>query len=141
MTFSASQAVSGPSSTTKVHRYPPIYNAATDEPDNAAPPPPFSSLPSLGDVKDADSDAAVSVREIMRTPSPTPTEARALSEKTRTCDVKRLAQLLHWRQFTTRRGAWTRIAVICILTFFIVFLALQSKIEDAMLPFSDWLRE
>ncbi|KAI0711794.1 hypothetical protein C8T65DRAFT_829389 [Cerioporus squamosus] len=139
MTFNASQAASGSSSPTQVHQYPPTYDAGTDKPDNATPPPPFSSLPSLGKVKDA--DAVVSVREIMRTPSPTPTEARVLSEKTRTCDLKKLAQLLHWRRFTTRRGAWTGFAVIVVLTFLIVLLAYQSKIEEAMLPASDWLRE
>ncbi|RDX41831.1 hypothetical protein OH76DRAFT_178073 [Lentinus brumalis] len=138
MTPSASP--SHPPSITSVHLYPPVYASASHvQDDNTAPPPPFSSVPSLDDEKDA--AAAVSVREIMRTPSPTPTEARVLSEKTRMCDLKRMAQLLHWRRFTTKRGAWTGIAVVCIIAFFATFLGLQSKIEDALEPFSDWLRE
>lgn len=99
-----SASPSHPPSITPVHLYPPVYASASHvQDDNTAPPPPFSSVPSLDDEKDA--AAAVSVREIMRTPSPTPTEARVLSEKTRMCDLKRMAQLLHWRRFTTKRGA------------------------------------
>ena len=99
-----STPASPPSGITQAHQYPPSYNAATDAPEQSSPPPPFSTL-SSGDGENKEVDAAVSVREVMRTPSPTPTEARALSEKTRTCNPKKLPQLLHWRRFTTKRGA------------------------------------
>ncbi|RPD69736.1 hypothetical protein L226DRAFT_471368 [Lentinus tigrinus ALCF2SS1-7] len=137
---SASLSYSSP--ITQRHQYPPTYAAATDtQEDETAPPPPFSelTLPEDDGNVNKDADAAVSVREIMRTPSPTPTEARVLSEKTRTFDWKRLRQLLHWRRFTTKRV--TLIAGVSIIAFTIVFLVYQSRIEDALLPFSDWLRD
>ena len=44
----------------------------------------------------------VVVREIARTPSPTPTEARVLAEKARLCDWKKI---FNWRRYTSPRGA------------------------------------
>ena len=84
------------------------------------PPPPFAAptavhpQPSIKhatfpsdkvDEGDADADGdgptAVTVREIARTPSPTPTEARVLSEKARVCDWKKI---FNWRRYANPRG-------------------------------------
>ncbi|KAI0706579.1 hypothetical protein C8Q76DRAFT_630288 [Earliella scabrosa] len=78
----------------------------------------------------------------MRTPSPTPSEARVLSEKTRICDWKLIyARMRHPRPYMTRRNIWIFVVVVCIIAFFAAFLATQKKIVHALRPFADWMRE
>ena len=58
---------------------------------------------------DGDDKSAVVVREISRTPSPTPSEARMLSEPARLIDWRRTWRALHWRKFADKR----RLCVYC----------------------------
>lgn len=104
----------------EVHQYPPAHvtagpassagfgHGATANDRLPSPsPPPFSSYTSTPAVQgDSDKDGAeVIERDVMRTPSPTPSEDRVLSEKTRICDWKRTYQLLrHPRPWLTRRN-------------------------------------
>ncbi|KAI0750318.1 hypothetical protein C8Q80DRAFT_1100578 [Daedaleopsis nitida] len=81
-------------------------------------------------------------RDLMRTPSPTPSEGRLLSEKTRICDWKQTYQLLrNPRPWLTKRNIWTIAIVTLILTFLIAFLANQGKIVDKLHPVTDFLRD
>lgn len=57
------------------------------------------------DEADTEDEAAVELRAVTRTPSPTPTEARVLSEKSRMCDWKgHYARIRNPRPHLTKRN-------------------------------------
>ncbi|KAH9937912.1 uncharacterized protein BXZ73DRAFT_76532 [Epithele typhae] len=78
-------------------------------------------------------------RGVARTPSPTPSEARALSGKTRMCNLR---ALLHPRTFKriNRQNIVPVIAGFTVAAALIVMLALHSRIEDALEPAARQLR-
>ena len=91
--------------------YPPTSSVLVHDPGNDADlhirhPGSHPGPPSVT-VSDADKEDAVGVelREVMRTPSPTPTETRVLLQKSRTCDWKALyARIRHPRPYLTTRN-------------------------------------
>ncbi|KAI0648624.1 hypothetical protein C8Q79DRAFT_1007215 [Trametes meyenii] len=98
-----------------------------------------SSAPGVGGIDDPDKEARVDVHGMMRTPSPTPSEAQVLDGKTRMFkDWRRWANP---RRYTNPRGIWTLTVVIGALAFIITFLAMQHRIVNAMRPFADWMHD
>ncbi|KAI0706578.1 hypothetical protein C8Q76DRAFT_750031 [Earliella scabrosa] len=95
-------------------------------------------------VSDPDKEDAVGVelREVMRTPSPTPTETRVLLQKSRTCDWKALyARIRHPQPYLTTRNISIFVVIFVGTGLTIALLALQKNIVRALLPHADWLRD
>ncbi|KAI0327058.1 hypothetical protein GY45DRAFT_1226211, partial [Cubamyces sp. BRFM 1775] len=86
-------------------------------------------------------DVEVGVREVRtpRTPSPTPSEARVLNNKTRICGDWR--RLLDWKRYATRRGIWTIAVAFVVGILLILFLAYQRRIVNWMRPFVRWMHD
>ncbi|KAI0350416.1 hypothetical protein OH77DRAFT_1431025 [Trametes cingulata] len=81
----------------------------------------------------------VSVREVLRTPSPTPQERRVLERKTQVIgDVK---PYLRPRRYANRRGVFTLAAITCGILFIVLFLVYQQHIVRWMRPFADWMHD
>ncbi|KAI0833888.1 hypothetical protein BC628DRAFT_1292133, partial [Trametes gibbosa] len=78
-------------------------------------------------------------REALRTPSPTPEEARVLAEKTRMCGDWR--RWIDWRRYMTPRGLWTIAAIVAVVVFLSAFFAYQRQIVRWMKPFAHWMHD
>ncbi|KAI0667984.1 hypothetical protein C8Q78DRAFT_941278, partial [Trametes maxima] len=100
--------------------------------------PPGPGLSAMGDP-DSDKEAHVDVRGVMRTPSPTPSEAQVLDGKTRM--FKDWRRWVNPRRYANPRDIWTLLVVIGALAFVITFLAMQHRIVNAMRPFADWMHD
>ena len=82
--------------------YPPVTQVAQDNPPSFASPIPVrvgSLKMSNESIKNA--TTGVAVREILRTPSPTPSEAIVLRDKARVCNWK---AIFNWRRYANKRG-------------------------------------
>ena len=85
--------------------YPPVAQVAQDTPPPfAAPTPVRAGSPKMSSESIKDAAAGVAVREISRTPSPTPSEAVVLKEKVRICNWQ---AIFHWRRYANKRGICT----------------------------------
>ncbi|KAI0761575.1 hypothetical protein BD413DRAFT_485762 [Trametes elegans] len=82
--------------------------------------------------------AGVNVRGVLRTPSPTPSEARVLDGKTQVVDWRRY---LKPQQYANKKGAWTIAVIVAAITFTAVFLAYQNRIVEWMRPFANWMHD
>ncbi|RDX41842.1 hypothetical protein OH76DRAFT_1489163 [Lentinus brumalis] len=119
-----------------VHFYPP--SAASPPQDPAFRPPGVPpNFVSLDGHKDGDR-IGVDYRRIVRTPSPTPSEAAALSGQKRKLSLKKYFDPEYLK---VPRNLFTVIVTVLIIGALIAFVALQSKILDALRPASDWLRD
>ncbi|TFK84645.1 hypothetical protein K466DRAFT_601836 [Polyporus arcularius HHB13444] len=74
----------------------------------------------------------------MRTPSPTHSEAEALSGKTRTCNLKKYFKPEFYK---SPRNIFTVIVTLVIIGGLIAFVVLEQQILDALSPAAKWLRE
>ncbi|OSC97885.1 hypothetical protein PYCCODRAFT_1447774 [Trametes coccinea BRFM310] len=98
---------------------------------------PRSSSPGRDEVEKSSVIADVDVLPVARTPSPTPSEARVLENKTRVCADWR--KWLDRRRYANKRAIWTLVTVITVGILVILFLAYQRHIEDWMRPFARWM--
>ncbi|KAI0688687.1 hypothetical protein C8T65DRAFT_746469 [Cerioporus squamosus] len=116
-----------------VHFYPPPDGSSSQDPA-------FRVLPNASSiyVHRKEERIGVDIREIIRTPSPTPSEAEALSGRTRTFNFKKYANPEYLKN---RRNLFTLAATLLVIGGLITFLAMQHKIVDALEPASEWLRE
>ncbi|KAI0636341.1 hypothetical protein C8Q77DRAFT_1051572 [Trametes polyzona] len=135
-----------------VHAYPPgaapptiqVHKAPVYDLPSSIPQLPYNvnaADDSVLSVYEADkSDASsVDVRGTLRTPSPTPSEARVLAQKTKVFgDWRRWADP---RRYANPRGIWTVGAVLAGLIFIIAFLVLHKKIVHKLQPFAHWMHD
>ncbi|KAI0648623.1 snare associated Golgi protein-domain-containing protein [Trametes meyenii] len=99
--------------------------------------PPNSSSPPHPDSNK--NDAQVDVRYLSRTPSPTPSEAQALSgEKKKRKGL--LFGLLDPEKLKDPKELIKTLITIAILVLVILFVVYQNKIVEWMRPFADWMR-
>ncbi|RPD55041.1 hypothetical protein L227DRAFT_510708 [Lentinus tigrinus ALCF2SS1-6] len=97
-----------------------------------------SPNPSFDETYKKEERIGVDYRGVARTPSPTPSEAEALSGKTRSVNLKKY---LNREYLKNPRNLFTLIVTLIIIGALIAFIALQQKILNALSPASDWLRE
>ncbi|RPD69735.1 hypothetical protein L226DRAFT_471371 [Lentinus tigrinus ALCF2SS1-7] len=124
-----------------VHFYPPPQ--AEGAPPQPQDPPIFRPMsvspnPSFDETYKKEERIGVDYRGVARTPSPTPSEAEALSGKTRSVNLKKY---LNREYLKNPRNLFTLIVTLIIIGALIAFIALQQKILNALSPASDWLRE
>ncbi|RDX41844.1 hypothetical protein OH76DRAFT_178828 [Lentinus brumalis] len=136
MTVGKSNQYYAPRPVPAVHCYPPP--AGSTPQDHPFRPPSASPNPSSIYVYKAEEPIGINIREIARTPSPTPSEAEALSNRTRTFNWKKYTNLEYLKN---PRNLFTLLATLAVIGGLITFLAMQHKILDKLEPMSDWLRE
>ncbi|KAH9920017.1 snare associated Golgi protein-domain-containing protein [Epithele typhae] len=76
-------------------------------------------------------------REVVRTPSPTPSEVHILRHKARMCDW---GVILNWRTYKNPRRLFALIATITFITVFALFLGFKSRISEVLEPFTEWIK-
>ncbi|KAF4583970.1 Tlg2-vesicle protein [Pleurotus pulmonarius] len=108
---------------------------ATDATLHQYPPPAFDTLNSAAasTVTITPKDAG---RDLSRTPSPTPSEAREL--KTGAIDWKSLTK---WRFWIRREWAWYYVAIIIIVVITALVSIYHKEIVHALRPAADWLHK
>ncbi|OJT05830.1 Golgi apparatus membrane protein TVP38 [Trametes pubescens] len=135
------------------HAYPPVpataigFGRARDRGHKDSIPEYTVEVPSLayspnarGPSYDGDKEVgSVDVRAVLRTPSPTPSEAQVLASKTTLLGDWR--RHLDWRRYANRRGMTTIAAVVGALLFVILFLVEQKKIVAWLQPFAHWMHD
>ncbi|KAI0788371.1 hypothetical protein C8Q74DRAFT_1257601, partial [Fomes fomentarius] len=82
----------------------------------------------------------VSYRGVARTPSPTPSESEALSEKSRSFAIN-FKKYFNKEYLSNPRNVFTLVVTLVLIGLLITFVVMQNKIVEAMSPASTWLRE
>ncbi|RPD69729.1 hypothetical protein L226DRAFT_471340 [Lentinus tigrinus ALCF2SS1-7] len=121
-----------PQPTFSVHAYPP--------PGGTPPPllrPNQTSTKASSLYKDERVDVAYRAT-VTRTPSPTPSEAEALSGKTRTCNLKKY---FNPQFYKSPRNLFYLVVTLVVIGGLIAFVVLEQQILDALSPAARWLRE
>ncbi|RPD55034.1 hypothetical protein L227DRAFT_332941 [Lentinus tigrinus ALCF2SS1-6] len=120
-----------PQPTSFVHAYPPPGGTP---PPVLHPTQPSTNASSLYKGERVD----VAYRTVTRTPSPTPSEAEALSGKTRTCNLKKY---FNPQFYKSPRNIFYLIVTLVVIGGLIAFVVLEQQILDALSPAARWLRE
>ncbi|KAI0691842.1 hypothetical protein C8T65DRAFT_587088, partial [Cerioporus squamosus] len=90
-----------------------------------------------GIAKEGIRGAAVDVRAVNRTPSPTPSEAKELSKNS----VFDWEAMLKWRYWIRRDWLWYYVAFIVCLVGVILFTVYHSQIVNWLKPAATWMHD
>ncbi|KAM5544919.1 hypothetical protein V8D89_001817 [Ganoderma adspersum] len=83
----------------------------------------------------------VDYRDVARTPSPTPSEAETLANKTRTCNISSFKKYMHLSYFKEPKNLISFIITILVIGILIAFTVEQDNIAKALRPAGAWLRK